>query len=61
MSRNDAHKENERVKQKDIEIRKLRRSQERIKSDKERELMRMHKSKRGTSRLTLEDPNSMSS
>ena len=58
-SRNDAVKEDEKVKQKDIEIRKFRRSQERIKSNKEREIIRVHKHKKSESSLKLEDPSSL--
>ena len=58
-SRNDVAKEDEKVRRRDMEIRKIRRSQERLKSNKEREIIRLHKHKKWDSKLKLEDPNNL--
>ena len=42
---------------KDMEIRRYRRSQERLKSKKEREIIRVHKHKKTESKAHFEDPN----
>ena len=43
---------------KDMEIRKLRRSQERLKSIKEREIIRIHKHKKSGERFLIDEFNS---
>jgi len=44
-----------RLNKRDIQIRKLRRSQERIKTNKEREIIRLHKYKKNAELLKLDD------
>jgi hypothetical protein len=54
VSRNKATNENDKVKQKDKEIRKFRRSQERIKVHHEREIIRAHKLRSGGRSINLQ-------
>jgi len=56
ISRNDAVKEHEKVKLEDMQIRKYRRSQERIKSLHERNLIRSHKKKNQMVAISQKEP-----
>lgn len=61
VSRADASQDFSKVKQQDKEIRKLRRSQERLKSIKEREVIRYHKHNKTNAQLNFDnDPNKIS-
>lgn len=61
VSRNEATQDSSKVKQQDKEIRKFRRSQERLKSIKEREVIRYHKHNKANTQLNFDnDPNKIS-
>lgn len=60
-SRKDTEQKDNKARSKDRQIRRLRRSQERAKASKEREIIRMHKIKRYEPLLRLEDSNNINS
>jgi hypothetical protein len=57
LSRSGAPQDTGKVKQQDKEIRSLRRSQEQLKSMKERSIIRYHKHRKTTNQLSYDDPN----